>query len=99
MVSAGQYNSPLSSTLATIRGASMRQLIQYSKYIQYSKSIQISSPLLSGISTLEAAAATLTGKDNKKERAAKGKEVAELKAEQYHGCSKSTQKLHKVCLC
>lgn len=34
------------------------------------------------ISTLEAAAATLTGKDNKKERAAKGKEVAELKAEQ-----------------
>jgi hypothetical protein len=55
--------------------------------------------LLSGISTLEAAAATLTGKDNKKERAAKGKEVAELKAEQYHGCLKSTQKLHTVCLC
>jgi len=27
-------------------------------------------------------AALLTGKDNKKERAAKGKEVAELKAEQ-----------------
>lgn len=36
----------------------------------------------SRISTLEAAAALLTGKDNKKERAAKGKEVAELKAEQ-----------------
>jgi len=34
------------------------------------------------ISALEAEAATLTGKDNKKERAAKGKEVAELKAEQ-----------------
>ena len=39
-----------------------------------------------GISALEAEAATLTGKDNKKERAAKGKEVAELKAEQYHDC-------------
>ena len=56
----------------------------------YSKSFQISSPLLSGISTLEAAAATLTGKANKKERAAKGKEVAELKAEQCHGCLEST---------
>jgi len=32
--------------------------------------------------TLEDEAALLTGKDNKKERAAKGKEVAELKAEQ-----------------
>ncbi|CAJ1359360.1 unnamed protein product, partial [Effrenium voratum] len=34
------------------------------------------------IAGLEAEAALLTGKDNKKERAAKGKEVAELKAEQ-----------------
>mmetsp|Transcript_13956 Transcript_13956/g.16258 ORF Transcript_13956/g.16258 Transcript_13956/m.16258 type:complete len:111 (-) Transcript_13956:10-342(-) len=34
------------------------------------------------INTLEEQAALLTGKDNKKERAAKGKEVAELKAEQ-----------------
>jgi hypothetical protein len=33
------------------------------------------------IAALEAEAAQLTGKDNKKERAAKGKEVAELKAE------------------
>ena len=34
------------------------------------------------IAALEAEAALLTGKDNKKERAAKGKEAAELKAEQ-----------------
>lgn len=33
------------------------------------------------IAALEAEAATLTGKDNKKERAAKGKEVSELKGE------------------
>merc|ERR1719197_655110 len=32
------------------------------------------------IAALEAEAAFLTGKDNKKERAAKGKQVAELKA-------------------
>jgi len=36
------------------------------------------------IATLENLAALLTGKDNKKERAAKGKEVAELKAEQQY---------------
>lgn len=33
---------------------------------------------------MENQAALLTGKDNKKERAAKGKEVAELKAEQQY---------------
>ncbi|CAK9061526.1 Digestive cysteine proteinase 2 [Durusdinium trenchii] len=37
------------------------------------------------IQALEAEANLLTGKDNKKERAAKGKEVAELKAEQTLG--------------
>lgn len=36
-----------------------------------------------GIAALEAEAATLTGKDNKKDRASKGKEVAELKAEPF----------------
>lgn len=36
------------------------------------------------VATLENQAALLTGKDNKKERAAKGKEVAELKAEQQY---------------
>ena len=41
------------------------------------------------IASLEAEANLLTGKDNKKERAAKGKEVAELKAEQPFECKRA----------